>query len=223
MLPVLVTLLGAVVSDHVRQQLADKRPDWRTERGRDWPEANFVPGGTFDPDQPHRLGDVFLWPERGIGAASDVANVNYMGFVAWMTPGEFLRLNPRREDEPDFVWSVLAEGYPVGPPVLYARVSDPAFHAWQEEGRGASPRVPTRLVVVGHEGRGRTAALARLYPGRLIPVSVLVQGEVRARDLTPALLLGAVLDPDPRGGAGPVRLRAVTLDRRNYQLSEVRR
>jgi len=194
--------------------------------GPAFPEARFVLGGTFDPEAPFAVRGVRFDPQEGIGATGNNANINYMGFVAWMPVEGFLRLNPQRvnfnrEKSAPFLREAVARGRSLGPPTLTLRV--------HLDDRGQ----PRRLSVGGHEGRGRATVLAEMA-GRdaLLPVHVLPLGrdpnghyvELRARHLDPKLLLGMKIEPDAlreegqsAGWAKAVRLDRLTHQGRNYE------
>ena len=114
--------------------------------------------------------------EDGLGSTPNNQNVNYMGFVVFMRPSEFLALNPDREQ----------------PPTL-----DMAAHI-QEGGSIASPFLEVswengRWRVRGHEGRGRMAALVELGRDEPVPVQMFGRGEYdRARDISQSQVLSAI-------------------------------
>jgi hypothetical protein len=126
---------------------------------------------------------VFLNPKDGIGQIPWNQNVNYMGFVVYMTPAEFLALNPRREFSTDKLTEFMLsqDELRIGPPWLQIR--------WDKEA--------VRWVVKGHEGRGRMEVLNEYIPNEKIPVHVFPRG-MRARDVTDEMLFADIL-ADPRG------------------------
>ena len=105
---------------------------------------------------------------NGLGAVSDNSNVVYLGFVAWMKPSEFLKLNPARQDtlSPEAIKAHEA-GTPVAPPFLSVKWMD---KYWQ---------------VKGHEGRGRAQLIMKKYGDILIPIHIFPRDGLRARHMTP--------------------------------------
>jgi len=130
---------------------------------------------------------VFLDPENGIGQVPDNQNVNYKGFVVYMTPSEFLRLNPSRSSGEESFQSLKdymlsQEELKIGPPFLQPR--------WDEESN--------RWIIKQHEGRGRMLVLNEYMPDEEIPVHVFPRGGLRSRHITDEMLF-ANFSSDPRG------------------------
>ena len=127
-------------------------------------------------------GRVVFDSKEGLGQVPLNMNVAYKGFVAWMTPKEFLSLNPARPAEAVSGKRTISEvtrrieaGEAIAPPFLMVK----------EDSNG--------LRVVGHEGRGRMMTLAELQPDTPIPVHIFGRGNIsRARDLDPEMLRGLV-------------------------------
>tara|TARA_R100001509_G_scaffold165094_1_gene145090 strand:- start:75 stop:1097 length:1023 start_codon:yes stop_codon:yes gene_type:complete len=128
------------------------------------------------------VGPVRFDQKEGAGAVGLNRNVGYEGFVAWMTPEEFLRLNPKRAQTPHNAEKVKAfkeyieEGGPLGSPFI-----DVKEH-------------PSGLRVTGHEGRHRMEALFELYPELPVPVHVFARRKI-SKDL-PDSLANDLVDPD---------------------------
>jgi hypothetical protein len=225
MLPIIIAaFIGAVLSDEEHKRTLDVYPNIRQlalEAGG-WPDVRFMPGERFNPQLPFRIGDLRTDPRQGIGSTGDNSNINYMGFVVWMTPRDFLALNPARGTYPGYVRGAQALGWPLGPLTLYVD-QEPALD-WdelaehKERALRGEPVPPYAWRVTGHEGRGRGASHHQLYPDRLVPVSVFPRGGMRARHLTPSLLLGGKIRPDHRGGTRSHTIRQITLDERNREL-----
>jgi|LakMenEpi03Aug12_release.lakeMendotaPanAssembly.Ray.scaffolds.fasta_scaffold271077_3 hypothetical protein len=115
-------------------------------------------------------------PADGLGGTPDAANIDYRGFQAYMTPAEFLGLNPARNYPYDHVQEAIRSGQEISTPMLMVDRL-PKGEGWK---------------VVGHEGRGRMMSLAEQSPDSLFPVGVHPYGEVRARNLTPDDLFRAI-------------------------------
>jgi len=175
-------------------------------------------GVEYDPEQPFRIGPV-VFGQRGIGAVSINRNVNYLGFVAWMTPDEYLALNePLRGKDKNYDWIMqqVREGRAIAPPWLDANI----VHArWESDQGLRSEGGPVRFQIVGHEGRHRMTVVRELCgPDVLVPVPVFVPSW-RARHFTPHMLLGALMERDYSAPDGQnFVVRRLTLDRKNYAL-----
>lgn len=127
----------------------------------------------------------------GIGAVPLQSNVKYEGFTVFMTPEEFLSLNPDRggKIEPGIEKKITA-GEPIASPWMKVNVL--------ENGR---------TVVTAHEGRGRAQVLADLIPGQTIPVNIFPSEELngslqemRDRDLSEDIV-GRRIYSDKRAAA----------------------
>ena len=147
---------------------------------------------SVDPEKEVYLGEiqvedkvipVFLDPKEGIGQVPWNQNVNYIGFVVYMTPGEFLRLNPGRTRSIDRLreFMLSQDELRIGPPFLALR--------WNEESN--------RWIIKGHEGRARMEILNEYMPDEEIPVHVFPKGEIRSRHITDEMLFADMLS-DPR-------------------------
>ena len=156
---------------------------------------------SVNPEEELLLGDisvegkiipVWLDPKDGIGQVPFNQNINYMGFVVYMTAGEFLILNPRRELSTDKLteFMLAQDELRIGPPWLNIR--------WNEE--------TGQWRITGHEGRGRMEVLNEYMPDMKIPVHVFPRGvhngqlwAMRAHDITTDEMLFADILADPRG------------------------
>ena len=56
--------------------------------------ARLRDGQAVDTERDYRANGVTFSAASGAGATPNNENVNYMGFVVWMRPSEFLSLNP---------------------------------------------------------------------------------------------------------------------------------
>lgn len=135
-------------------------------------------------------------PKRGLGEIPDASNIDYMGFQAYMTPKEFIGLNPARNYGYDYVSKAIQDGSPISTPVLYVRK---AKDGWK---------------VAGHEGRGRMMTLDQMHPDSLFPVGVKPMDEIRARHLNQESLWKEI-SPD-NGGVSSVIPRAAILNQTPY-------
>jgi hypothetical protein len=220
------------------------------------PLTTFEPGADFDPEKPyvvrrgycarmalqsHSLFDVVFDSEYGIGQMPHNQNINYMGFIIWITPREFLRLVPyfRKQQSEDWLKEQIRNGTPLGAPMLIAKISKGELpkdrDLWERDRHGTPilpPDEPLEFKVAGYEGQARMKVLSQIGFNRTpIPVIVLAKradgGEVRARHLAPEYLVGAKLLPDPRcyakhgsppGTVGPTTVKRITLQKKNYGL-----
>ena len=206
---------GALALANVRQRgsaaRAPKIPDLSLDAVHDGQRAKLGERYTIanprDPARPLRFDPRYEGRGgEGLGAVSDNANVDYLGFVVWMTPTEFLRLSPAlrmddigtaKERATDIAAAVVA-GASLGPPFL-------VLDDWKV---GAS-RSPPVYRVRSHEGRHRVHAIRMLAGEVVIPVHVFGSFRARAVDYPPRRLAGAVLLPDPRvAGNEPVTIGA---------------
>jgi len=159
-------------------------------------EVSYDPGGDILPLGKIQVEDkvipVFLDPENGIGQVPWNQNINYVGFVVYMTPSEFLRLNPSRSSGEESFQSLKdymlsQEELKIGPPFLQPR--------WDEESN--------RWIIKQHEGRGRMLVLNEYMPDEEIPVHVFPRGGLRSRHITDEMLFADMLS-DPRGDSDNV-------------------
>jgi len=135
-------------------------------------------------------------PKRGLGETPDAGNIDYMGFQAYMTPKEFIGLNPARNYGYDYVSRAINDGTPISTPLLYVNKTG---DGWR---------------VGGHEGRGRMMSLDKMHPDSLFPVGIKPMGEIRARHLSPESLWKEIVPED--GGISSVIPRAAILNQTPY-------
>ncbi len=127
-------------------------------------------------------------PEGGIGAIPDNQDVDYKGFTVFMSPGQYLSLNPWTTErdidrEHKYIREMADEierGAAIGNPVLYVEYDS----------------VSNSFLVVDHEGRHRMKALD-ILGFKSIPVHVFPRG-MRARHFKPDQLLASTFVPDER-------------------------
>jgi hypothetical protein len=125
----------------------------------------------------------------GLGATPNNADIDYFGFIVWMRPLDFLKLNPgRREDTEHFKalrdYILNQEQIRLGPPSLNCH--------WDEE--------KETWQVEGHEGRGRMIVLHGLQPNDQVPVHVFPRG-MRARHITEKMARSIIM-PDREAASG---------------------
>ena len=115
---------------------------------------------------------------NGIGAVPHNNDIKYIGFAMFMTPQMFLSLATERTYPDNFIIYEMDAGHPIGSPFL-----DILF---DEDNRMVAR-------VYAHEGRGRAAAVQKLYGD----IPMLVHGfphghygEMRARHITLEMLNG---------------------------------
>lgn len=123
-----------------------------------------------------KVGKVAFDQRKGFGSVPNNRNVVYLGFVAEMKPSDFLKLahsGDRNADASKFVGFIHGRA-PMGSPTLYVSVNEDEF------GKGGELRVR----VDGHEGRARTTAFKQLEGDEMVPVHFILNGGMRARDLS---------------------------------------
>lgn len=157
--------------------------------------------GKVDPSRPRMHSGVMFDSRKGMGGVPDGANIDYRGFQAYLTPKQFLELNPPRDPAPlgrpiTYINEALQAGQPIGTPMLYV------------------DRTPEGWLVRGHEGRGRMLAMQDRAPDALFPVGVHPYGEIRARHLTEEDVFRRLL-PD-EGGLLGTRARMGVLQQQPY-------
>ena len=151
-------------------------------------EFSSEPDFYDSPKMSQQVGNVRFDQNKGIGATGHNGNIRYEGFVIYMKPQEFLKLNPYRskaiENLPKIHQMLHVEKKPMASPFLLARWNNKEKF-WKVE---------------GHEGRGRSMSLHAAQPDVEIPVHVIPRGqeeEIRARHLTPEMVNAAFI-PDDR-------------------------
>lgn len=134
----------------------------------------------------YRVGGVFFDNNHGLGAVPDNRNVEYKGFVGFITPKQFLELaanhQGKREESAADIKQAISDGFPIGAPFLDITLSD------IEEGGYAT--------VVGHEGRARCLALIALgrdkqmgfLENTKIPVHFFLRDGLRSRHITDEMI-----------------------------------
>ncbi len=145
-------------------------------------------------------------PEIGLGAVSDNMNIGYFGFIVYMKPSDFLKLNPTREvsDSVDFIYDQIAKGRKLGPPFLSVKY-DEQRHTFK---------------VYSHEGRGRMLALLKHGYDNEVPVHIFPRnangGELRARHLSEKDLFSLFLSDDRCDKMFSCRIHKAILDGETY-------
>ena len=169
-------------------------------------QAVWRQGARFDAEAPWEvgqrpLGPVLFDPKDGIGRIGYTTNIDYLGFLVWMKPSEYLALNPvldmvvgYRERIAWFVDNMRA-GEAFGPPWLGLQPMEYADVDGKQD-------VPVSFRVVNHEGRHRTTALRRIVGDVEFPVYCTTNDGSRARHLSARALLGAEVKADKRSKVG---------------------
>tara|TARA_Y100000296_G_C5103498_1_gene221241 strand:+ start:406 stop:924 length:519 start_codon:yes stop_codon:yes gene_type:complete len=123
-----------------------------------------------------KVGNVTYDPQ-GVGSTPNGNNVDYLGFTVWMRTDDFIKLNPTRHDESEYLSSYFreADSIVVAPPFIVAKWKD---DHWQ---------------VMGHEGRGRMIEVEKISPSSMVPVHIFPSGGNRARHLTEDMIFGKIL------------------------------
>jgi len=130
----------------------------------------------------NKIGRVIYDPE-GLGGTPNGTDVDYFGFTVWMTPQDFLNLNPkmakqrREQDPPHYVSQHFQKtgDITIAPPWLSVEYID---DHWK---------------VVGHEGVGRMMEVEKINSGKPVPVHLFPRGEYnRARYLTEELIFATI-------------------------------
>lgn len=134
----------------------------------------------------YRVGNIYFDNVHGMGSVPDNQNVDYKGFVSFLTPKEFLSLaanhNGQREESAADLKQAMSEGYPVGAPFLDITLSDIGDGGY--------------ATVMGHEGRARMLALlsfARegqmgLHESSRFPVHFFLRDGLRSRHITDEMI-----------------------------------
>lgn len=132
----------------------------------------------------------------GLGGTPNNENVDYLGFVAWMTPSDFLRLNPERPAQPRPESKAAWTRKGIGAPMLYVDLQDQKgksivdlvadIEDEPEKALAALREIVPMLRVRGHEGRGRAMFIREHLGEVLMPVAVFPGGGLRARDFARA-------------------------------------
>ena len=138
------------------------------------------------------LGSVTFSPE-GIGSVPVVRNNEYMGFMVWMKPSDFLALNQERGNNPAWMEQQIRDGVELGIPFLDVKPPDSWWNTRSKE--------RMTFQVTGHEGRTRMRAVMAEVGDVPVPVAVMVP-PTRARHWAPSNIAGATLLPDQKMSYG---------------------
>ena len=124
----------------------------------------------------NKVGRVVYDPYKGLGETPNGTEGDYRGCTVWMTPQSFIKLNPDRGEESEFLAQHFQQegDVSIAPCWLSAEYVD---GVWQ---------------VDGHEGRGRAIEVNKIQPSELMPVHVFPRGGNRARDLTREMVLSPI-------------------------------
>jgi hypothetical protein len=165
--------------------------------------ARLRDGQAVDAERDYRANGVTFSAPSGAGATPNNENVNYLGFVVWMRPSEFLSLNPplpqtQAQRSKIEAWhKSLAQGVKLGPPMLYVDLEDDAMDDDNNVLNG-------NFVVRNHEGRHRMKTLMGLSD-EPVPIHVFPGHRLRARHFRRFDFGGATFRP--RSMASDVRVR----------------
>lgn len=159
---------------------------------------------------PHEGRSVVISPD-GLGSTPNNRSVEHLGFIAWMRPSQFQKLNPARPRLPSQESKAAWAQQGIGAPMLYVRLLsdlegaiellEDIEHEEKRLGPGAARQArqalrgaKLKLQVTGHEGRGRMLWIEDRLGDVEVPVSVILERGLRARHLqvAPELLDGAV-------------------------------
>jgi hypothetical protein len=127
-------------------------------------------------DYKFRVGKVAFDNENGFGATPNNTEIAYFGFAMEMKPSQFLKqvtYEDRSKDAARFV-KFIGDYAPMASPMLYLNVNKEYFD---------TPAAPFRAVIQQHEGRGRMWAIKEVNGDKPVPVHMIVNGGVRAKDL----------------------------------------
>ena len=124
----------------------------------------------------NKVGRIVYDPYEGLGSTPNGTEVDYMGFTVWMTPSNFIKLNPARGDESEFLAQHFQQegDITVAPCWIAGEYLD---GVWR---------------VDGHEGRGRAIEINKIQPNELMPVHVFPREAMRARSLTKEMVLSPI-------------------------------
>jgi len=125
-------------------------------------------GARVDPDVPYRVGGVTFDPHRGMGVTPEFRGAHVVEYLTWLTPSEFLALNPVISDYPHLqeylrdMRSAVEGGASVAPPYLLVMLVDD----------GTPEGDPATLRVMSHEGRHRMTVFRDLLHDQPVPVEL---------------------------------------------------
>ncbi len=118
--------------------------------------------------------------EKNLGVTGYNANIDYRGLRVMMKPSTFLKLARFMPGEhSEYIENHIKNGGAIGSPFLIIDLPP----AWTDSGDFSQP-----ARVIGHEGRNRMKAIRKLYGDEPIEVHIIVSGEFRARNFTPAII-----------------------------------
>lgn len=111
---------------------------------------------------------------KGMGATPMGQNVEYEGFVAFITPLHFLKLATQADRTEDLqrIKKYIEEGCPIATPWLQFNIN-PEFDDGAE----------LEIKISGHEGRARAGAYGLISGNEPFPVGFFPKGGYKARDL----------------------------------------
>lgn len=113
-----------------------------------------------------KVGKIAFDNVNGKGATPNNQNVNYMGFAMELKPSQFLDLAIKEEGgsekRADAFIELFEEGVAIASPFLQVDID---YDAWEQKKH-------VFMKVVGHEGRGRMAAISKFEGDVFVPVHV---------------------------------------------------
>ena len=115
-----------------------------------------------------------------------------MGFTVQMTTREFLKLNPERGEESEY----LAKHFQTKGDVTIA----PPWVSAEYVGDDENPTPNDYWKIDGHEGRGRMIEVEKINPNSLVPGHIFPRKGMRARHLTQEMIL-APIESDRRSSS----------------------
>lgn len=166
----------------------------------------------FNPEQPFIHDGICFDPIHGSGATGNTANINYMGFVVFIEPRQFL--NYATYLHPDLM-RITANHFIKTLPTLKWCISPSQFSVTDTE--GWENRKQGYWRIYGHEGRHRSFALDKLGLHH-IPVFIYPQG-LRARDFSPELLKEMSPLQSERGELVPFRPKYIVVNQEVFACS----
>jgi ankyrin repeat protein len=143
---------------------------------------------------------------KGLGNTPMGQNIDYMGFTVYMTPTEFLSLNPKREYSYEDIQKLLESGKKMSSPFLKCRYDENA----------------NTFKVYSHEGRGRMMALISMGKGNMaVPVQIFPTApnkEIRARHLSEKILNSTFISDDEADSYYEFKPRRIILNNNTLAL-----
>jgi len=143
-------------------------------------------GQAVDAERDYRANGVTFSSSSGAGKFPDNEEINYKGFVVWMRPSEFLRLNPPIPQSPQELrgkirsWhDSIKGGVKLGPPILRVELKGDAMEDRYNPLSG-------HFVVLDHDGRHRMKAVGEIsdepVPVHVVPGDGLMAHHLRRFD-----------------------------------------